>query len=115
MQGQTKKRAIFLGDTKRVIAAFPKDARREAGYQLDFVQGGDEPADWKPFPAIGPGVKEIRIRERSGAFRVIYQASLADVVLVLNAFQKKTQKTPLHEIEKARDRLNEYLRVRGLK
>ena len=76
---------------------------------------GFEPTDWKPFPAIGPGVKEIRIRERSGAFRVIYQATLADVVLVLNAFQKKAQKTPLHEIEKARDRLTEYLKTRGLK
>jgi phage-related protein len=39
-------------------------------------------------------VREIRIREPRGAFRVIYQAVLEDVVLVLNAFQKKTQKTP---------------------
>jgi phage-related protein len=44
---------------------------------------------------------------------VIYQATLEDVVLVLNAFQKKTQKTPLREIEKARDRLMDYLKRRG--
>lgn len=110
-----KKAALFLGDTKRVIGAFPKDARREAGYQLDAVQDGLEPTDWKPFPAIGPGVREIRIREASGAFRVIYQAALQDVVLVLSAFQKKTQKTPLREIEKARDRLGDYLKRRGAK
>src|SRR5687768_17028033 len=110
-----KKKAQFLGDTKRAIRAFPKDARREAGYQLDAVQDGLEPTDWKPFPAVGPGVREIRIREPSGAFRVIYQAVLEDVVLVLNAFQKKTQKTPRHEIEKARHRLGEYLKSRGTK
>jgi phage-related protein len=115
MHSRTKKRAIFLGDTKRAISAFPRDVRREAGYQLDFVQDGFEPTDWKPLPAIGSGVREIRIRERSGAFRVICQAALADVVLVLSAFQKKSQKTPLHEIETARDRLNEYLKTRGLK
>jgi phage-related protein len=108
-----KKRALFLGDTQRVIGSFPKDARREAGYQLDAVQDGLEPTDWKPFPAIGPGVSEIRIRERSGAFRVIYQVTVEDVVLVLNAFQKKAQKTPRHEIEKARDRLKTYLKTRG--
>jgi phage-related protein len=34
-----KKTALFLGDSKRVIGAFPRDARREAGYQLDAVQG----------------------------------------------------------------------------
>ena len=108
-----KKTALFLGDTKRAIGAFPKHARREAGYQLDAVQDGLDPTDWKPFPAIGPGVREIRIREPSGAFRVIYQATLDDVMLVLNAFQKKTQKTPLREIEKARDRLMDYLKRRG--
>lgn len=110
-----KKPAQFLGDSKQAIGAFPKDARREAGYQLDAVQDGLEPSDWKPLPAIGPGVQEIRIRERSGAFRVIYLATLGDVVLVLTAFQKKTQKTPPREIEKARARLSAYLKVRGAK
>jgi len=108
-----KKKALFLGDTKRVIGAFPAEVRREAGYQLDAVQDGLEPTDWKPFPAIGPGVREIRIRERSGAFRVIYQATLDDMVLVLNAFRKKAQKTPQREIDKARERLAGYLKERG--
>ena len=69
--------------------------------------------DWKPLPVIGTGVREIRIKERSGAFRVIYLASLADVVLVLDAFQKKTQKTPKHRIDRARKQLTEYLKARG--
>jgi phage-related protein len=106
--------AVFLGDTYRVICAFADDARRAAGYQIGRVQQGKDPDDWKPLPIIGPNVREIRIRESSGAFRVIFQATLPDAVLVLNAFQKKSQKTPRHEIETARARLSEYLK-RGSK
>ncbi len=43
--------------------------------------------------SVGLGVCEIRVREDSGAFRVIYVAKLADRILVLHCFQKKTQKT----------------------
>ncbi len=43
---------------------------------------------------VGGKVREIRIRDESGVFRVIYLATLPNAVLVLNAFQKKTQATP---------------------
>jgi phage-related protein len=55
--------------------------------------------------SIGAGVREIRVRERTGAFRVIYLATLTDAVYVLNAFQKKTQRTPQREIDLAVERL----------
>jgi phage-related protein len=109
------KKAVFLGDTRQALRDFPDDARREAGFQISLVENDLEPNDWKPFPTVGPGVREIRVRERSGAFRVIYQATLPDTVLVLNVFQKKTHKTSLHEIDKARDRFKAYLRERGPK
>jgi phage-related protein len=108
-----KKNARFLGDSLKIIRGFPNDARRQAGFQIDRVQAGLEPNDWKPIPEIGAGVREIRIREQSGAFRMIYQATVADEVLVIHAFQKKTQKAPRHEIETACERLKEFLR--GLK
>ena len=57
--------------------------------------------------AIGPGVRELRIRDRAGAFRVIYPATLADRVVVLHAFQKKTQRTAKRDIELAAKRLAE--------
>lgn len=107
---KSEKAAVFLGDTYRVIRAFPNEARRAAGYQIGRVQAGKDPDNWKPLPTIGPNVREIRIRESSGAFRVIYQATLPDAVLVLNAFRKKAQKTPRHEIDTARNRLGEYLK-----
>lgn len=102
----------FLGDSLRVIRGFPEDARRMAGAELRRVQAGEEPKDWKPFPSIGPGVREIRMRESGGAFRVIYLATLPSAVYVLHAFQKKAAKTPKGEVDLARARLAE-LRKRG--
>jgi phage-related protein len=37
---------------------FPVDARQDAGYQLDKVQRGLQPDDFKPMPTIGKGVGE---------------------------------------------------------
>jgi phage-related protein len=103
------KEAVFLGDALKALRAFPADARRMAGRQIDRVQRGQEPGDWKPLSTIGSGVREIRIKERSGAFRVIYLATLPDVVLVIAAFRKTSQKTPKGAVDKARDRLRAFL------
>ena len=81
------KQISFLGDSLARLRDFPDDARSEAGHQLNEVQIGNDPDDWKPMKTIGPGVREIRIREQSGAFRVIYLATLPEAVLVLHAFQ----------------------------
>jgi phage-related protein len=98
----------FLGDSLARLRDFPAEARSETGYQLSEVQHGNDPADWKPLKTAGPGVREIRVREASGAFRVIYLATLPDRVLVLHAFQKKTQATPRKDIELAGRRLREW-------
>jgi phage-related protein len=101
------KRVEFMGDSLARVREFPKSARRAAGYQLDRVQRGLEPDDWRSMQAIGPGVRELRIRDRSGAFRVIYLATLADRIVVLHAFQKKTQRTAKRDIELAAKRFGE--------
>jgi len=94
----------FLGDSLRNLREFPDDAKRDAGYQLDRVQHGLQPEDFKPMPTIGKGVEEIRVRGDTGAYRVIYTARLADAVYVLHAFQKKTQTTSKRDIELAKQR-----------
>ena len=104
------KAVVFLGDSLSRLRDFPESARATAGFQLLQVQRGLEPDDWKPMATIGPGVREIRIRDGSGAFRVIYLAKLEDRILVLHAFQKKTQKTPQKDIELAADRLKAWRR-----
>jgi phage-related protein len=75
----------------------------------DLYQNGDDPSDWKPMPSVGTGVREIRIREASGAFRVIYVANLKTAIFVLHAFQKKTQSTPKADLDLARARLRALL------
>ena len=98
----------FLGDSLSRLRDFPQEARSEAGFQLRKVQRGNDPTDWKPLKTVGPGVREIRIRENSGAFRVVYPATVADTVLVLHAFQKRTQQTAQHDIDLATNRLKEW-------
>jgi phage-related protein len=90
----------FLGSSLEAIRNFPMPARQYAGYQLDRVQHGFDPTDWKPMKSIGRGVREIRIRH-DGQYRVIYLATLHDKVYVLHAFAKKTQKTNRRDLETA--------------
>jgi phage-related protein len=89
---------------------FPEEARREADHELYQVQKGHDPSDWKPMPTIGAGVREIRLRDAVGAYRVIYIASFANGVHVLHAFEKKTQKTARRELELAAARLRQLKR-----
>ncbi|MGV3590295.1 MAG: type II toxin-antitoxin system RelE/ParE family toxin [Gammaproteobacteria bacterium] len=81
------------GSSLSELRAFPLHARRNAGHQLDRLQRGREPDDWKAMSIIGPGVREIRIQDDAGAFRVIYIVGRTDAVYVLHCFQKKTQRT----------------------
>jgi phage-related protein len=99
-----RKPVEFRGSSLDDLRTFPLPARREAGYQLDRVQQGHEPDDWKPMPRIGSGVQEIRIRDAAGAFRVIYVAKFADAVYVLHCFKKKTQRTSKTDVELAEKR-----------
>lgn len=101
------KRLEFLGDSLEQLRDFPKTAQKEAGVQLHKVQQGIEPSDWKPMASVGPGVREIRIRDEAGAFRVLYIAKIEDVVYVLHAFQKKTQQTAKRDLELAAARLRQ--------
>lgn len=106
------KQVEFLGSSRRALASFPDEARRTAGFQLDRVQRGLEPFDWKPMGAIGPGAIELRVHDGSGAYRVVYVARFPDVVYVLHAFQKKSRKTPRLDLALARSRYLELVRSR---
>jgi phage-related protein len=92
---------IFLGDTHKRLREFPESAKLDSGRELERVQRGVDPLDWKPMPSVGKGVREIRVAEREGAFRVIFVASIGENIYVLHAFQKKTQKTAKRELDLA--------------
>jgi phage-related protein len=61
---------------------------------------------------VGQGVRELRVRDQSGAFRVVYVATFADAVYVLHCFRKKTQRTAVSDIRLARQRYGEIARKR---
>ena len=100
----------FRGTALDDLRSFPPSAMREAGYQLDRVQHGLPPDDFKPMPSIGQGVTELRIWDEAGTFRVVYLAKLADAVYVLHCFQKKTQQTAKRDIDLAQKRLKDLMK-----
>ena len=108
---------IYLGHEENTISwrlaqelkGVSEDTKHDVGYQLDKVQRGEQADDFKPMPSIGKGVEEIRVRDDSGIYRVIYTARLADAVYVLHAFQKKTQTTAKRDIALASKRYAELM------
>jgi phage-related protein len=61
--------------------------------------------------SIASGVREIRVRDTAGIFRVIYLATLADAVHVLHAFQKKSRGTPKRDLDLAAERFKQLMRI----
>ena len=109
-----EKPLIWLGSTLGTVRRFPASARRQVGYELYLVQQGLEPSDWKTLPLVGSGVREIRIHV-GAEYRVLYIAKFAAAVYVLHAFAKQTRKTRQADIELARKRWGEVVRLRHLK
>jgi phage-related protein len=110
----SQKPVIFVGSSKAAIKQFTTEARRAAGWQLQAVQEGLDPDDWKPMPSIAPGVKEIRIH-RPHEHRIIYIAQLPEAIYVLSAFEKKTEKTLQRHLNSARKAYAEIQRQRKTK
>lgn len=100
----------FLGNSLKCLRDFPEEAKHDAGYQIDKVQRGEQPDDFKPMPSIGKGVEEIRIWDESGTYRVVYTARIANAVIVLHAFQKKTQATSKRDIDIAKERFTDFMK-----
>lgn len=98
------KKLVFVDSSLADLQGFPFHARREAGYQLHLVQNGEMPFDWKPMPTVGLGVRDLRIRDPDGIYRVLYVAKFKKAVYVLHCFQKKSQTTHQQDLELAKRR-----------
>ena len=59
---------------------------------------------------IDTGVKEIRVRDVAGIFRMIYLATRPEGIYVLHCFQKKTQRTSHSDLELATKRFESIAR-----
>jgi phage-related protein len=107
-----RKKVEWIGPARRELRDFPPLARRLAGKNLELVQDGLDPDDWKPMPAVGPGAREIWVRSVDGGtiqHRVIYVAKFAEAVYVLHGFEKKTAQTSPHHLEVAAVRYRQML------
>ncbi|MGE0822258.1 MAG: type II toxin-antitoxin system RelE/ParE family toxin [Candidatus Binatia bacterium] len=100
---------IVLPACQRELQRFPEEIRgdlADALARLDAGQGLAMPLS-RPMPIIGNGVHELRLKDRSGAYRVFYALPGAGVMYVLHALQKKTRTTPKSNLDVARKRLKE--------
>jgi len=104
------KRAVFLGSSLADLRRFPASVQQDMGRQINRVQKGLEPLDFKPMSSVGAGVYEVRVRDLSGAFRVLYISKFEDAVYVLHAFHKKSPKTAKIDIALAAQRYKDLVR-----
>lgn len=107
-----EKEIRWVGSAHDDLLRFPKDIRREAGFQLGKIQAGLDPTDWKPFDGVGAGTREVRLRDARGAYRVMYVAKFEEAVYVLHCFQKKTQTTSQQDQFIAATRYRAVMRIR---
>lgn len=88
----------WLGDSLSRLRESPAAVRATAGHQLELVQRGESPDDFRPMPDVGPGVVEIRLHGPT-EYRVFYVAKFQEAVYVLHCFVKKTQATRKADID----------------
>jgi phage-related protein len=86
-----------------------KEARIEAGYLLRLLQAGHSLSlpHSRPMPSVGARCHELRINDENATWRVLYRVD-SDAVLVLEAFSKKTAKTPKSVVDTCKQRMKQY-------
>ena len=96
---------------REAIQGFPEDVKDRMGFALREIQKGyvlGMPRS-RSMPTLGMRAAELRIRGEDGIYRTFYYTKAEEAVLVFHAFVKKTQKTPVLEIELGKKRLKELL------
>jgi len=100
-----------MGDSLARLRKAPADIRSDAGYQLELVQRGEAPADFKSMPDVGAGVMEIRLHG-ANEYRVFYVARFEEAVYVLHCFVKKTEATRKADLDMGKQRYGALLEMR---
>ena len=100
---------VVLETCGREIREFPEEVRgdiADALARLDAGQALSMPLS-RAMPSIGPGVHELRMKDRTGSYRVVYAIVTAGSLYAIHGFKKTTRTTPKRNIEIARNRLKE--------
>jgi phage-related protein len=109
-----KKATVWYSPSLRQeVKSWPKTVREDIGEELNRVEYGGTPLDFKLLPVIGPGVTEIRVSDKGDQYRLIYVAKFEEAIYVLHVItKKKVQKTSKHDIDIARKRYSVLIRER---
>ena len=81
MASINRKPLQFVGSSHNDLRTFPDEARREAGFNLDFVQRGFDPENWKPMKTVGTGaalLSEENGKDESTRYRLGQDAIQGD-------------------------------------
>jgi phage-related protein len=98
---------VLLPQCQREILDFPEDVRGDVVDCIARLRAGlvlSMPLS-RPMPSVGKGVHELRLKDRSGQYRVIYFVKKADAIFLIHAFVKKTEKTSQRDIDVALKRM----------
>lgn len=101
---------MWVGSAKRDLLTYGAEVLRVAGRELERVQRGAAPTDWKPRADVGRGVHEIRVHVE-GEIRVFYVATFSEAVYVLHVFEK-TRKTAPRDVALGRQRYRALIQGR---
>jgi phage-related protein len=96
-----------MGNSLRNLRAFPAEAKKIIGDELQLIQFGGMPRDAKPFKGVGSGVFEIALRHDGEAYRTVLAVQFGRNIYVLHAFQKKSKRgiaTPKPEVDLIKQR-----------
>jgi phage-related protein len=103
------KKVVWEGDSKEVIQTFPKGVKEDLGAALWTLQIGEIPPCSRPMTSISSGVFELKAKDASGQYRSIYTTKIGNNIFVLHCFVKKSQKTTMHDLGIATQRLKAVL------
>ncbi|MDR0437467.1 MAG: type II toxin-antitoxin system RelE/ParE family toxin [Bacteroidales bacterium] len=103
-----KRKIILYGDHfQRFIKTLNEKELLKLNYIISLLETEDRlPIKFIKF--IRDGLYEIRMEYRGNTYRVFFIFDEGQIVVLFNGFQKKTQKTPINEIEKALKIKEEY-------
>lgn len=96
---------------EKELKEFPEEVRGDLADALARLEAGlnlSMPLS-RPMPSIAPGAHELRFRDRSGIYRVVYWIRRKNEIWLVHAFKKKTQQTPSLNIEVAKQRIRRLL------
>lgn len=105
------KQIIWDKAALNTVRSFSVEVRQELGALLRILQDGGQLGmpQSKPMRQVASSAFELRVKDREGIYRIFYVLFDKQRIFVPHAFTKKTQKTPLHEIETGKKRLRRLI------